>query len=56
MTSRENSLPPRALHRIISEAFRRGWPFKVLPDGTVEVTPPNMQTPQDPFDLVDLSK
>ncbi len=41
---------------IIAEAFRRGWPFKVLPDGTVEVTPPTVQKQQDPFELVDMSK
>jgi len=50
------TLPTRSLNRIIAEAFRRGWPFKVLPDGTVEVTPPAVTPPQDPFDLVDMSK
>jgi hypothetical protein len=50
------ALPTRSLNRIIAEAFRRGWPFKVLPDGTVEVTPPATQSPQDPFELVDMGK
>lgn len=59
MTARAASAPPRLSARerarIIAEAFRKGWAFKALPDGGIEVTPPKT-TPDDPFELVDMSR
>ena len=48
-------LSPRERTRIIAEAYRRGWAFKALPDGGIEVTPP-ATPPDDPFELVDMSR
>lgn len=49
MTARERA-------RWIAEAFRRGWPFKVHPDGTLEVAPPTVQAASDPFEMVDMHR
>lgn len=55
----QSAIPPRlsaqARDKIIAEAFRKGWAFKALPDGGIEVTPPKT-TPDDPFELVDMSR
>lgn len=49
LTSRERT-------KLIAEAFRHGWPFKVHPNGAIELTPPTMQASTDPFDLVDMRR
>ncbi len=51
----DDRLSPRERARIIAEAFRKGWPFTVTADGGIEVTPPKT-TPDDPFELVDMSR
>lgn len=58
MTARatEAGLSARTVRAIVDEAFRRGWPFKVHPNGTVEVSPPAQSAPRDPFELLDMSK
>ena len=52
----QTGMTPRERARLIADAFRNGWPFKAHPDGTIEVMPPTMQKPADPFDLVDMRR
>jgi hypothetical protein len=50
------ALTPRERARIIAEAFKRGWPFRVMADGSVNVTPPSVTGSTDAFDLVDMRR
>lgn len=56
VTSPKPGLTSRERARLIAEAFRQGWPFKVHADGTIELTPPTVQPGSDPFELLDLRR
>lgn len=56
MTPTPSTLTPRERAKLIAEAFRKGWPFKLHPDGTLEVYPPTMQSASDPFELMDMRR
>lgn len=47
---------PADLRRAVAEWAAQGFSVRIDPDGSVIVTPPSPQPPQDPFDLVDLKR
>lgn len=47
---------PADLRKSVTEWAAQGFSVRIDPDGTVTITPPAAQPPQDPFDLVDMKR
>lgn len=49
-------MTPTDIRRIVAEAVKQGCKVKVQPDGTVEITPPNIVEQVRDLDLVDFRR